>query len=265
MLLNERVKFLAGVSPSTPDFTIKLGVHEWKVHSRVLTAQSKYFQTLLKGSTWKVSSRRMYVRKKSSYIYQESNDKCVELVDDDPIIFARLLMWLYYGTLPTAGSDRGNFPSTGPRPITSRVVEYGPRVLDVLNGADTSRVGLSEDAVTLDRLALYVKVYILADKYMIESLKFDVIRLFGWAPDVGSRQIIKAFQDHMDFVEGDGDLKRALVRLVVPLYDQIKDAHDPDYITLWSWFKDDNSLCLLLVDELAQSLDHARSWKHREH
>lgn len=81
-----------------PDVTIKLGSYEWRVHSQLLKAESAFFEAALKN-TFKVGQSSSLPHPSDDK--QEGTTRCITIHDDDPLIFARVIQYLYSSNYQT--------------------------------------------------------------------------------------------------------------------------------------------------------------------
>lgn len=139
----------------------------FKVHSELLASKSPFFATALNGS-FKV---RWYVQHRLSNTenFQEATTKCIEL-EEDPWIVGRLVQFFYLDFYQYDHDD-------GTRPSTVCNGFSLDSLIKRATGADTLQFDEDIDRKR-SRLDVMIFMFILADKYMIESLLREVIGEF---------------------------------------------------------------------------------------
>lgn len=86
-------RFKAADLTNTTDFTIKLGQHQWQIHSRVVSEASQFFRVACTGR------------------FEESTRRQVELHDDSPWEVARLIQFFYLETYDHTLPDKQSLQS----------------------------------------------------------------------------------------------------------------------------------------------------------
>ncbi|KAK5948647.1 hypothetical protein OHC33_010249 [Knufia fluminis] len=92
----EQVDGFAGRIEDTTDFTIVLGEYKWRVHSDVVAEASSFFHSIVQGG-FKVISRSIPLFLADADATQEENQRVLELHEETPWVFARVLQAIYWG------------------------------------------------------------------------------------------------------------------------------------------------------------------------
>lgn len=224
------------------DFTLMLGEYRWRVHVEVLTHESQFFRALLKGN-WKVCSVHKTLNT-MSHIRQESQEKCVELHDDEPLAVARLLQFLYAGYYCSRHLD---WP--GP---------HGLRTHSLLKISSCETVCCVEDRYPDTEVCYRVDIQMLslADKYGIPALTNLVVNRFkNHRYNVITRLKLLAEKDVQTMAERCPDFKEAVAMLVAKNFKLLREgnSYKPIFVSIATWLEDDFHFTTQVMEFLAGS------------
>ncbi|KAL9621854.1 MAG: hypothetical protein Q9160_003675 [Pyrenula sp. 1 TL-2023] len=149
------------------DLKVVCNGHTFNVHRSVVCARSPWFKRAcmngLKVNSWASSLCELTI-----YTVQESHEQVIDLPDDYPAVIARMLFFLYTGTMTGLLSGRDRMNPSATDMVRDRVLSNWIPCEDV-SGTGCEMLPESNRATRLDPVTFITRIFIAADKYLVDD------------------------------------------------------------------------------------------------
>ncbi|KAK5090437.1 hypothetical protein LTR05_000609 [Lithohypha guttulata] len=241
-------RVLVATLQTDTNFEIRLGTYVWRVHSDVLSKYSRFFSLVVSGN------------------WQETQDHCVYLHDDEPWMVGRTIQFFYTGSYDYTQARFCKRPENGDstRPQSKQASS--------VNLSQIMQTNKHVENYTVDKLIdrrwsatdTDIEMYIMADKYGIAKLRNRVLNSLG-DRKLDHETLIKICTTSLKMLMNrDDDLKRVIAQKVADSYKKLRRCHS-EWVE--NWIRSDAVFGLLVLDcmeHVEEPLATTKRWNDRD-